>query len=56
MCTGPYLVVGTNHREVGSIDGHRVFEMTGYDIIPFMKSTLHLAQSQVRETNISSLS
>ena len=45
--TGPYLVVGTQHRLVGSIEGHQIYEMTHYDIIPFIGSTLHLTQSQV---------
>ena len=44
---GPYLVVGTSHREVGSVEGHKIYEMTRYEIIPFLTSTLHLTQSQV---------
>ena len=44
---GPYLVLGTSHRQVGSIEGHRVHELTGHEIIPFVNSTLHLSQSQV---------
>lgn len=45
--TGPYLIVGTSHKDVGSISGHRIYEMTRYELIPFMSSTLHLTQSQV---------
>ena len=45
---GPYLIVGTKHRLVGTIGGHEIYEMTHYDIIPFFKSTLHLTQSQVK--------
>ena len=44
---GPYLIVGTAHREVGSIDSQKIFEMTRYELIPFLTSTLHLTQSQV---------
>ena len=44
---GPYLIVGTAHREVGSIDNQKIFEMTRYELIPFLTSTLHLTQSQV---------
>ena len=52
---GPYLVVGTKHRLVGTIGGHEIYEMTHYDIIPFFKSTLHLTQSQVKKLNLKSL-
>ncbi|XP_019862322.1 PREDICTED: phosphatidylinositide phosphatase SAC1-like [Amphimedon queenslandica] len=46
---GPYLLVGTQYRLVGIINGH---EMTNYDVIPFVKSTLHLTQSQVRDIHM----
>uniref|UniRef100_A0A1X7UZM2 Uncharacterized protein n=1 Tax=Amphimedon queenslandica TaxID=400682 RepID=A0A1X7UZM2_AMPQE len=44
---GPYLLIGTQHRLVGIINGHEIYQMTNYDVIPFVKSTLHLTQSQV---------
>uniref|UniRef100_A0A1X7UQZ1 SAC domain-containing protein n=1 Tax=Amphimedon queenslandica TaxID=400682 RepID=A0A1X7UQZ1_AMPQE len=43
---GPYLLIGTQHRLVGIINGNKIYHMTHYDVIPFVKSTLHLTQSQ----------
>ena len=50
---GPYLVIGTQHRLVGIINGHEIHHMTHYDVIPFVKSTLNLTQSQVRDIPLS---
>ncbi|XP_019857883.1 PREDICTED: phosphatidylinositide phosphatase SAC1-A-like [Amphimedon queenslandica] len=49
---GPYLLVGTQHRLVGIINGHEIYQMTNYDVIPFVKSTLHLTQSQERDNRV----
>ena len=47
ICTGPYLIVATNNSLVGSIDGHAVYSITDFDVIPFSKSTIHLSDVQV---------
>ena len=46
-CTGPYLIVATSKSLVGSIDGHAVYSITDFDVIPFSKSTIHLSDVQV---------
>ena len=50
---GPYLVIGTQHRLVGIINGHEIHHMAHYDVKPFVKSTLNLTQSQVRDIPLS---
>ncbi|XP_019852852.1 PREDICTED: phosphatidylinositide phosphatase SAC1-A-like isoform X2 [Amphimedon queenslandica] len=49
---GPYLLIGTQHRLVGIINGNKIYHMTHYDVIPFVKSTLHLTQSQERDNRV----
>lgn len=46
-CAGPYLIVATDNSLVGSIDGHAIYSITNFDIIPFSKSTIHLSDMQV---------
>ena len=45
--SGPYLIVATRKERVGQIDGHLIFEITGFDVVPCVKSTIHLASVQV---------
>ena len=49
LCTlsGPYLIVATNKKQVGQIDGNIIYEITAFDIIPFSKTTIHLSEVQV---------
>ena len=44
---GPYLILVTSKKLVGSIDGHSVYEVSGTELIPFSKTTIHLSESQV---------
>ena len=46
--SGPYLIVASDNSLVGSIDGHAVYSITSFDVIPFSKSTIHLSYGQVR--------
>lgn len=48
LFVGPYLIVATKRALVGKIEGHDIFEASGFEIIPFTKSTYHLSESQVR--------
>ena len=45
--TGPYLVVATQKKEVGAINGHVIWEITGVDLIPFVRRATHLTPAQV---------
>lgn len=45
--TGPYLIVATDKSLVGSIDGHAVYNITNFEVIPFSRSTIHLSDIQV---------
>lgn len=47
LIAGPYLIVATDNSLVGSIDGHAVYSITNFDVIPFSKSTIHLSDAQV---------
>ena len=44
---GPYLIVATSNETVGQIDGHIVFAITDYEVLPLVKSTIHLSEAQV---------
>ena len=46
---GPYLILVTSKKFVGSIDGHSVYEVSGTELIPFSKTTIHLSESQVNK-------
>lgn len=41
--------MATSKEKVGEIDGHLIFEIKGFDIIPFSKSTIHLSAVQVQD-------
>jgi len=45
---GPYLIVATESKVVGTIDKSEIKEITKTDIIPFTKTTIHLSEPQVR--------
>jgi hypothetical protein len=47
ITVGPYLILVTNKKFVGNIDGHSVYEVTGTELIPFSKTNIHLSESQV---------
>ena len=46
---GPYLIVTTGRSLVGKIEGQDIYEASGFQILPFARSTLHLSESQVLE-------
>ena len=50
LIAGPYLIVATDNFLVGSIDGHAVYTITNFDVIPFSKSTIHLSDVQVNSS------
>jgi len=45
---GSYLIVLTGRQLVGHINGQGIWAVTASEIIPYMKSQLHLTQQQVR--------
>jgi len=47
VCAGPYLIVGVQRRQVGLLEGQNIYEVSKFDIIPFMSSTNHLSEAQV---------
>ena len=48
VLAGPYLVVATQKKEVGAINGHVIWEIMGTDLIPFVRRATHLTPAQVR--------
>ena len=46
-CVGPYLILATEKRCVGSIDAHMVYEVAGTELVSFSKTNIHLSESQV---------
>ena len=44
---GPYLIVATDRKLAGKIDNQDIYEVSGFEIIPFMASTHHLTEAQV---------
>lgn len=49
VTVGPYLILVTSKKFVGSIVGHSVYEVGGTELIPFSKTTIHLSESQVNK-------
>lgn len=45
--SGPYLIVATDKKQVGKIDGSVIYEITEFDVIPFTKTSIHLSEVQV---------
>ena len=33
-CLGPYIIVATDAKSAGSLQGHFIFRVTGFDILP----------------------
>lgn len=49
LLLGPYLLVVTEKRKVGELNGHAVWEVKGCDAIPFTRTDIHLNEAQVRD-------
>ena len=49
LLLGPYLLVVTEKRKVGELNGHAVWEVKGCDVIPFTRTDIHLNEAQVRD-------
>ena len=49
LLLGPYLLVVTKKRKVGELNGHAVWEVKGCDVIPFIRTDIHLNEAQVRD-------
>ena len=47
LLSGPYLIVATDKKQVGKIDGSVIYEITGFDVVPFAKTSIHLSEVQV---------
>ena len=44
---GPYLVVITNRKKIGEINGHPIYKVTGTEVLTYKKTTLHMNETQV---------
>ena len=44
---GDHLIVATSSQLLGTLNGHRLYSLTGTAVIPFSKSTLALSEAQV---------
>lgn len=51
LLAGQYLIIATQREFVGSIAGHNIWCLTGTEILPYCRSTLHLnAEQQIDNT------
>lgn len=55
LIDGHYLVVATHREFVGVINGQVIWRLAGYDLIPYLSSSIHLSDVQ-RSHNESYLS
>ncbi|XP_055383120.1 phosphatidylinositol-3-phosphatase SAC1 [Condylostylus longicornis] len=46
LISGRYLIVATHRIFVGLINGQVIWRLAGYDIIPYIPTTMHLTQQQ----------
>ena len=44
---GPYLILVTEKKFVGTIEGHSIYEVKGTELLSFSKTNIHLSESQV---------
>lgn len=44
---GYHLIVATQAQDMGTLNGHRIWNLTGTAVIPFSRSTLALSEAQV---------
>jgi hypothetical protein len=49
LVSGPYLILATEKRCVGSIDAHMVYEVAGTELVSFSKTNIHLSESQEKD-------
>ena len=49
---GPYLVIATDKKHEGQIDGCDIFLITKFDMVPYSKTNIHLSQEQVHACDI----
>ncbi|KAF2892481.1 hypothetical protein ILUMI_13700 [Ignelater luminosus] len=56
LLAGQYLIIATQREYVGSIAGHNIWCLTGTEILPYCRSTLHLnAEQQIDNTTYLSM-
>lgn len=48
LISGNYLVVATQREFVGVLNNHVVWRLAGHDLIPYVPSTIHMSDVQVR--------
>lgn len=48
LIEGAYLLVIKSKRRVGDLRGQVIWQVGEHEIIPFKRTTLHLAKSQVK--------
>lgn len=49
LVAGPYLIVVTERRLVGAINGHQIWEMRKAECVPFARTTLHLTEKEASQ-------
>ncbi|XP_018324345.1 phosphatidylinositide phosphatase SAC1 [Agrilus planipennis] len=49
LLAGSYLIVATGREHVGHIAGHSIWRLTNFELIPYLRSTLHLNQQQLED-------
>lgn len=47
-----YLVVATHREYVGVITGHVIWRLAGFELIPYLQSTIHLSDEQKVQNEI----
>lgn len=47
LISGNYLVVATHREFVGVLNNHVIWRLAGYDIIPYVQSSIHMSDVQV---------
>lgn len=51
LISGRYLVVATHREFVGVINNQVIWRLAGHDLIPYIPSSIHLSETQVRYYN-----
>lgn len=52
LISGCYLIVATERVPIGSIAGHKIWKLVGFDVLPYVKATLHLRDEQIVDNQV----
>ena len=52
LISGPYLIVITSKVKVGDLKGHPIWKVTGTEMLPYKRTTMHLNEQQVQGDTI----